>query len=313
MMNVEQLKKAADSLAVSSAFRYGDPSTFSVTLLKHEIELPGPSDPEQYLGLLKRKLQIEVEEGSAVAVVGAGNGGLLSELMSAGASKALGIEPRRRFRDGLDQVCALLRQVHEGDVVLTHMGWPKAGGDLGPFDLVLWPEGLDECTTPEAMLETMLGLLAPGGCLVVEVTHGDNTLTSGTVNSFRPTESAWSEMLERMGLQASSTPGRLARRVLYKLCPDTAEAEAKVRQAEEARLRASLKADEEAKAKAKAEAEAKAKAEAETVETPPSPPPPASTPDADELPVERTVTTKKARMTKKTTKQSKQDPAADGE
>ncbi len=221
-MNLKQLKTAADKLRGSSDFRYGDPTTFSITLLEHEVELPGAADPAKYLDLLRRKLKTVVRKGDSVAIVCPGNGGLVAEAARAGAAKVIAIEPRVRYGAAIDRVCALLDSVYEETEIKTHRGWPGARTDIGPFDLVLWPEGLEECRDPEGVLESLAGMIRaePKGMLCVEVTHGENTRVEPPLNSFRPTTAVWWSVLDGLGGEVLETPGRAAGRTIYRVADD---------------------------------------------------------------------------------------------
>ena len=217
-MNEDQLTDAVATLASSSAFRHGDASTFAVTFLRHTAELPGPADPQRYLQVIKNKLGPLVSEDDSVAVVCPGNGGLVAEVLLAGAEQVIAIEPRPRFHGAIDQVCALLRSTHERVDVRTNMGWPSPKSSIGPFDLIFWPEGLDECRDPAAAMKSLLGCLRSDGLLCVEVTHGENTKGEPPLNSFRPTEETWAGLLEQLGTEvAMQTPGRAQRRVVYRI------------------------------------------------------------------------------------------------
>jgi len=217
-MDEQQLIDAVATLSTSSAFRHGDAGTFSVAFLRHQAELPGPADPQRYLRSMEGQLGFKVAEDDSVAIVGAGNGGLVAEALLAGAEQAVAIEPRARYREAVDQVVSLLRETHERVDVKTYLGWPSPKSTLGPFDLILWPEGLDECTDPAVVLANLLKCLRPEGLLCVEVTHGENTKLEAPLNSFRPTEDAWAELLDQLGVKvAAQGSGRAQNRVLYRL------------------------------------------------------------------------------------------------
>jgi SAM-dependent methyltransferase len=219
----DELKAAVERLKDSSHFASGDPTTFSVTFLRHELELPGPSDPERYLDLCKRKFQLEIADGAEVAVVCPGNGGLCAEAFLAGAKRVLAIEPRPRFADAIDKVMAHLQAVEPERDSRTFRAWPQPthGNVIDKFDLIFWPEGLEETTTPLAILESVLKLLKPQGALVVEVMHGQQDVPSTpTINSWRPTRAAFVQVgCELTGEKMlPEVPGRTGR-TIYLLLP----------------------------------------------------------------------------------------------
>ena len=75
-MKHDELVAAVDRIKHSSAFTPGDPTTFKIPILRHELELPGPCDPYDYIALLKAKLGLaDFAEEHRVAVIGAGLGG----------------------------------------------------------------------------------------------------------------------------------------------------------------------------------------------------------------------------------------------
>jgi hypothetical protein len=220
-MNVTQLQEAVTSLKDSSAFRFGDATTFDVCFLRHEVELPGKCNAADYLKGLKQRLRVLVPEGGRVAVVCPGNGGLIPELLMAGAAEVLAIEPRPRYHDALERVVPLLGAVHEGSSVTTFRAWPKPGLGkmLRAFDLIIWSEGLEECLHPAASLGTVASLLAPGGTFVIEVVHGEQGAPLPILNSWRPTKEAWDAFFSDTFGDGdySLTHGRAAGRYIYRV------------------------------------------------------------------------------------------------
>lgn len=217
-MNLAQLQQEATRLKTASIFRYGDPTTFAVRLLPDEVELPGPSKPQDYLTTLSNKLKVQLPEGGTVAVVGAGNCGLVAEALTAGAKKVVAIEPRMRFKAAADHICGLLKSIHPEADVSTFLGWPGKSASFGPLDVILWSEGLDEADKPLDYMRALLQLLKPTGLMVVEVNHGSITTFAGRINSFRPTAACFGQLLDQLAAKnEGSTPGRGNNTALYKV------------------------------------------------------------------------------------------------
>ena len=217
-MNIVELQAEVVRLKDASIFRYGDPNTFAVRLLPDEVELPGPSNPALYLKLFGNKLGVSLPKDAHVAVVGAGNCGLVAEALNAGATKVIAIEPRARFKPATDHICSMLRSCYPDADISTFLGWPGDSADLGPLDMILWPEGLDETPTPLDHARSLLKLLKPVGLLIVEVPHGSVTTFGGRVNSFRPTAECWAGLVKHLGAKSeASAPGRTGSSTLYKI------------------------------------------------------------------------------------------------
>lgn len=216
-MKLADLKKHVDSLRGASRFRYGDPTTFSVPLLPLEVELPGPSDPDAYLSKLQAKFKLKFSDTRCL-VVGAGNGGLCAALMNLGAKEVVAAEDRDRFHAALDEVIHLVAGLHEFNP-LTYRSWPSTGCErsLGEFDLILFPESLEECRVPCETLETVCRLLKADGQLVVEVHHGEQSVLKDPVNAFKPTKDAFAQMMKDItgNEPLAQIPGRAQNRTIY--------------------------------------------------------------------------------------------------
>jgi hypothetical protein len=219
-MKLAQLKEATAKLKDSSIYRYGDALAFKVPFLHLECELPGPRCPKEWIERLENKFGFQIAKGSSVMVAGAGNGGLCAEAIHQGATGVLAVEQRVRYHDALNEVIRLLGELHGIDGK-TFLKWPsgKALAQLGKWDLILFPEGLAECTHPGSVMVDLISLLAPGGSMIVEVTHGTQDYRPDPVNSFRPTPRAWKKMVEEICGQAivQETPGSATGRVIYRL------------------------------------------------------------------------------------------------
>lgn len=223
-MKHDQLVEAVDKIRHSSAFTPGDPTTFKIPLLKDEVELPGPCDPYAYLALAKAKLGLtDFAKEHRVAIIGAGLGGLSAAALDLGVAEVISIEPRPRFRSGLDAVTGLLNQIHLGtDQHKTRCfyGWPAEGHkeSLGDFDLIIWPECFEESVLPVEALAVALWLLKPGGQLVIEVKHGQNSnIPAGRINSWLPTTEAFEKLVVQVNGKGvvASVQGRDANRNIY--------------------------------------------------------------------------------------------------
>lgn len=275
-MSIEVLVSDAKKFIKSSAYRFGDRTGFTVNLTPGII-LPGNSDPVGYLD----KLGLETVP-EKVMVVCAGNGGLAVECFARGAKQVVALEPRSRFNKGIQGVKRLLdaywRLEDKHDCSLTwNPNWPKEGRDQGlkDFDLILWPEGVEEITSPKGTFQAIADCLSPGGRLIVELTHGKHQWVE-KINSWRPSGHAVNEMAEAVfgSLPGTVLSGRSATMRIYvlTLLDEQAEAKAKAKAAEAKAAEEKKRKAAEAKAKkakaeaaaAETEAEAKAEADAET-------------------------------------------------
>lgn len=217
-MDAKQLQDAAMVIRDASAYAYGDPLTFKTPLKRYEAEITAPCDPHAYLQLLASKFGVSIPKGGRVAVIGAGYGGLCGLALMEGAAETLAIEPRFRFKDGLDMVMGLLTKIH-GEKIRSYLAWPHADAksSVGEFDLIFWPEGTEEMTTPVETFKNVMGLLKPGGKLVVEFKTGDNdTLPAGHINSWLPTPEVVAQMLDELEAPSPNVPipGRMQNRLI---------------------------------------------------------------------------------------------------
>lgn len=228
-MTAATMQQAVEKLRYSSAYAAGDRLTFKLPLEPGKLELPGQSDPVSYLDLVQQAFQFTLPSGARVAVVGAGYGGLASALLLRGVRHVVVIEPRFRFHAGLDAVCPLLTEIHtpqgievaEGtETVTAFKTWPTMAhvDKLGQFDLVISPEGFDECPDPVELLCAMIAMTKPGGLCALEVTIGETVqIPTGPVNAWRPTQAAFAELVKLSGLgeRVRQTAGRGTNRILY--------------------------------------------------------------------------------------------------
>ena len=188
------LQQEAEKLTKSSAFRYGDATSFSVPLAQG-VSLPGTSSPADYLTLLDLK-----EVPARVLVVGAANGGIVAELLKRGAKEVIAIETRDRFHNSLPAVLGLLAkglqaEEKKGLAFRIFPDLPVTEDQqktLGLFDLILWPEGSDEVTEPKKVLQGLAACLSPTGKLYAEILHGSHGW-SDRINSWRPNMDAMIE------------------------------------------------------------------------------------------------------------------------
>lgn len=222
-MTATTIQQAAEKLRHSSAYAAGDRLTFKLVLEPGKLELPGQSDPAAYFGLVQQAFQYEMPTGARVAIVGAGYGGLAAHVLLKGAGHVVMIEPRFRFHAGLDAVCPLLDEIYapeETETAVTFKAWPTMPhvDGLGQFDLVLAPEGFDECPDPVELLCAMVAMTKAGGLCALEVTIGETEqVPAGKVNSWKPTEAAFGQLLKLSGLsdRVRQCNGRGTNRVLY--------------------------------------------------------------------------------------------------
>jgi hypothetical protein len=223
MSGFEDLRNSVERFKTSSSFTSGDPTAFAIPLLPDELELPGPNSPKTYMAQLEHKLGVMLAPKSAVAVICPGSGGLCAQVLHQGANRIVAIEPRYRYADAIETVISLLRQVAPDRDLSTFRGWPvpKHRDQLGLFDLILWPEGLEEATAPLSVLTAALLCLKPTGSLIVEVVHGEQGLPTQPINSWRPSEPGWQQAVASIPAArlAGETLGRSQLRKIYRLDP----------------------------------------------------------------------------------------------
>jgi len=285
-MSMEAFVTDVQQFTKSSAYQFGDRTGFAINL-SEGITLPGKCSPAGYLDSLGLDKLPE-----KVMVICAGNGGLAVECFARGAKQVVAVEPRSRFSHGVKGVARLLgtlwRLNKKHDCALVwHPHWPKVGRDQGlkDFDLILWPEGVEEITTPKSTFQAVADCLAPGGKLVVELAHGNHQWVE-KINSWRPTGHAVNDMAEAIfdGKPTSTQAGRNATMRIYTLTLPGKKVDTKAEAKKAAEADAEAKKTAAAEAKAKKEAAAKKKeAAAKKTEKPavrkPSTPPPAPKPD----------------------------------
>lgn len=217
-MSLADLSAEVARFVKSSAYQFGDRTGFCINLAEGVI-LPGKCSPSSYLdGLGLDKLP------EKVMVICSGNGGLAVECFARGAKTVVAVEPRSRYNQGVQGVKRLLdtlwrlEKKHDR-ALLWHPHWLKVGKDQGfkDFDLILWPEGVEEVTTPKETFQAVVDCLAPGGRLMVELTHGTHQWVD-KINSWRPTGHAVNEMAEALfGGRPTKSNGRSATSKIYTL------------------------------------------------------------------------------------------------
>jgi hypothetical protein len=226
-MELVHLIAAADKIRRSSAYAAGDKTTFKVQFKPGEVELPAPTDPVAYMKDVQAKLKFRMPPNARICVFGAGYGGLGAHFLNEGAKQVILIEPRFRFHAGLDMVIPLLDEIHapeETETVKAFKAWPQQGHvqSLGQFDLVICPEGLDECPEPVETLTALLQMVQPNGGLVIEMLCGESTTVPAVkVNSWRPTKETFGQLLCKI-TQAKDfreADGRAENRFLFAIPP----------------------------------------------------------------------------------------------
>jgi len=219
-MTTLPLARDAERFQKSSAYRYGDPTSFSVRL-HSQVTLPGKCDPAGYLDDIGLSAVPE-----RVLVVCPGNGGLVAECFRRGAKFVTLLEPRDRYHQPLRRVLSLLAQGWrlEDRKGLNHRlveSWPLSEAEqqsLGKHDLVLWSEGMEDITEPKVIFSALSELLSESGKLYVEVTHGRHALVE-SINAWKPTPLAFKELAVAVFSQepAEDYDGRRVRRKIYAL------------------------------------------------------------------------------------------------
>ena len=218
-MTKSAFKEKALAFAKSSGYRHGDRTSFAVRL-NEETTLIGSCSAEKYLDDLGLKTL-----PARVMVVCPGNGGLIAECYRRGAKYVVAVEPRARFRAPLQRVLELLSEAWRLDDVqdLSHRvetAWPLLDRERGykDFDLILWPEGVEEITTPKAIFQGLADCMNPGAKLFVEITLGRHNWVD-RINSWRPRGEAVKAMAQEIfdGGPDSTAPGRNALSRVYGL------------------------------------------------------------------------------------------------
>lgn len=220
MSLLDSLPGNARNFVNSSAFRYGDKTSFQIFLDKERNGyLPGNHDPRPYLD----SLGLKDLTGLSVAVICPGNGGLMTEVLLRGAVESIGYESRHTFKKALDGVFALFARNNDYKGVALYHRWPNEADIASRFDVIIWPEGFDTTVYPRETFESVTRMLKPSGVLYVEVRHGGNTSLPIKINNYTPTAETFQRFVSYVapgiGLEEVA-PGRMDRRVIYKLESD---------------------------------------------------------------------------------------------
>ncbi|MGD9725813.1 MAG: hypothetical protein AB7L09_00250 [Nitrospira sp.] len=207
MNDTDTLELRLKTFRHSSSFTPGDPLSFSV-VFDEENSLPGKFDAANYL----RSLGIDLVDKN-VLVVCPGNGGLCIEALKGGASTVVAMEPRMVYDRALTAISDFT-----SETISTTFSRRAADAKLvEQFDIVLWPEGLDEVAHPKTLFEAVVDSVAPGGYLYLEVAHGHHKKLPDSINSWRPSEEAFKETLKdysTVGI-VSEIAGRNQSRKIY--------------------------------------------------------------------------------------------------
>jgi len=217
-MSVETIKERALKFARSSAYRSGDLTSFAVPLHESTL-LSGRYSPSEYLDKLGLTSMPE-----RVMIVCPGNGGLVAECFNRGAKTVLAVEPRPRFQQTLTSVMSFAKEFDLLDGKLDHQfrlipRWISAEGEtFKDVPLILWPEGVDEVTAPQAVVRGIAAALDTGGSLFIEMKHGSHGWVK-EINSWHPSAQTIGSIAEELFGQSwkSMTQGRLANRRIYEL------------------------------------------------------------------------------------------------
>lgn len=211
---IEALKNQANNLRHSSNFTAGDPGSFMVPIIRGKVELPGKYDPATYYE------RLELKKVSSVGVVFPGNGGLCAEAIDRGAKFVWAIEPRNQFARSLVSVSNMLMNAGKGGLsFIADLSIAKDATGNGRFDTVIWPEGLEQVTDPVESLQNVYSTVKPGGSLYIEVTHGNQEIPQGSVNSWRPKEEAFVKLINALfgDVAIRAMVGRLEKRIIYQI------------------------------------------------------------------------------------------------
>jgi hypothetical protein len=201
----------------SSSFTPGDAFSFKINF-NDEAYLPGKFDPAAYL----QQLGVDLIDKN-VLVVCPGNGGLCVEAIKSGASTVVALEPRNVYHRALPTISGFA-----SDIIGTTFSQKSDAGELvEAFDIVLWPEGLEDVPHPKTLLQKVLGAMKKGGRLFMEVGHGSQGQLVESINSWRPTAEAFKESLSALGdLEfVSELQGRNQTRTIYTIVNNTLRVE----------------------------------------------------------------------------------------
>jgi hypothetical protein len=189
MNTTEDIEARIKTFKASSVFTPGDPYCFSVEF-SEEARLPGKFDPTDYM----KRLYADIG-GKNVLVVCPGNSGLCVAAIRAGASTVVGFEPRVIYQKATEAVAFLTAEVI-GSTFIHRTGDDKM---VEKFDVVFWPEGVDDIPHPKATFDTVLSSLASGGLLCLELTHGTHGVLPESTNCWKPTQEALEETIPGLG------------------------------------------------------------------------------------------------------------------
>lgn len=211
MNATETVEFRLKTFKASSAFTPGDPLSFNV-VLNEDYGLPGKYDAGDYIRSLGAAAAVADKN---VLVVCPGNGGLCVEALKAGASTVVALEPRVVYDQALSRISDFTSEV----IGTTFSRRAMGAKVVEHFDVIIWPEGLDEIVHPRALFEEVLDSLAPGGHLYIEVAHGTHKPLPESTNSWRPTKEAFKETLNRYPSVSvvSELAGRDQVRTIYTL------------------------------------------------------------------------------------------------
>lgn len=208
MPNLEKATELALALKRSSHFTAGDYSSFSIPIVRGQLELPGKYNPAAYFDA------IDIKSTTSVGIYFAGNGGLCVEALHRGASSVFCFEARSQNIKALQEVNKIMEEATSKKFEISSSAW-----GVNDLDLIIWPEGIDQVGYPVDILASLYGKISARGKLVVEVTHGQQTESTGSITSWKPDERTFLEAIKRVCKDAyvRAMKGRLDRRVIYEI------------------------------------------------------------------------------------------------
>lgn len=161
----------------SSSFTPGDAFSFSIRF-GDDLKLPGKFDPAYYLERLGEDVS-----GKRVCVVCPGNAGLCVELLRLGAASVVAYEPRSLYQKALLTISEITKEAMGRTFDLD-----KTLNQKHKHNLIFWTEGVDDIQDPKELIGLVLGSLACGGTLYLELAHGTNGAVPDSTNSWKPTK-----------------------------------------------------------------------------------------------------------------------------
>lgn len=212
-----ELKGPERRFVASSAFRYGDKTSFKIFLEANGNRyLPGKHDPRTYLD----RCGIKSIKGD-VAVICPGNGGLAIEALHRGAPEVYMFEPRSVYNNALNGVISL---TEVDSRITTNLRYPNGYEYNKKFDIIIWSDNFDVSLSPEYVFRNVVNMLSDNGTLVIEVNHGNNTNhTPGNINNWKPTKDTFKKFVNTIASSFSVEDiclGRFDNRVVYKIQSD---------------------------------------------------------------------------------------------